>query len=332
MRTSAPPGDRDVEAERAAWRRIDEWDEAFRSLEVQLRQGLISTFTIEDRYFSVTVQGDGAGEWTCAGTAQAHKPSSQGPCAVMCPSQDDVRQMLQQNHAAFRVAGAVAPASQPPRDALPKGGAFTGTQLVATGEQGPATELVTRSLKRKASDSAEELRSLRRLGEPVITPQEQRKNLQQQNSSLFFDSAHRVHALLDVLRQHALAAPLAAAPAPAPQLPRLLAPAAFCNSTARSAEVSRTYSISPEVDGAAGMHFADLCGRFFPCQLRSLLNNLRVPLPSFECHMVADARYCEGINTFTQLGMRRIEAVKCERAASSASGAADWRWEFSLGA
>lgn len=326
--------------QRAAWRRMDEWDEAFRSLENLLRQGLIPSFVIEDKWFTVTVLGEGAGKCSPASeSGAAQRPTKQAPVAVMCPSQDDVRKMLQRHHAGFKTAGATrpgncsaSPLSQPEPEAAEDEAA---TQIVPTAA--PCTTLApTRSLQRVPSESTAQLVELRMLGHKVLTEEEQRKE-GPQNSALCFEGAWRVHALLDVLRQHFLAAPLRGSPTPANSLPRLLAPSPFCHASARFAEVSRTHTMNvATTEGAPPQrtHVAEIAGCFFPSNIQSLLRNLRVPLPSFECLMSSDAPHSVGANAFTPLGMRRVDAVKCERICSDscAGDASSWRWQFSLGA
>lgn len=328
-----------AEGHRAAWKRVDDWDEAFRCLEVMLRQGLISTFVIEDKWFTVTVLGEGAGDCAAAHMSGAtQRPTKRTPIAVMCPSQDDVRKMLQRHHAAFKVAGTTKPCNGPPLASEPEPDPpadEASTQLVAAAPSSLALA-PARSLKRHHSESVAELVELRKMGEKVLTEEEQRKE-GPQNSALFFEGAWRVHAVLDVLRQHFLAAPLSGSPTPANLLPRLSAPAPFCHASARFAEVTRTHTANVQAaDGAPPQrtHVAELSGRFFPSSVRSLLSNLRVPLPSFECQLSSDAPHCAGANAFTPLGMRRVVAVKCERSRSDkcAAGAPSWRWEFSLGA
>merc|ERR1712048_1325727 len=106
------------------------------------------------------------------------------------------------------------------------------------------------------------------------------------SSTLWFEGAWRVHALLDVLRQHALGAPLSGARTAAPTLPRLIAPSPFAHATACSAEVVKTQSVPAVASGAPGgrqetetRNVAELIGFFFPTQVRKLLELFRMLLP-----------------------------------------------------
>lgn len=300
--------------DRSSRRCVEEWDEAYRSLEVLLRQGLIPSFAIATDRFSVTVFGDGSGSWKSSRAGAMHAPSKGTPCAVLSPSLESIRGMLQENHVPFEVA--LLPAA----DAAEQGGEAKG--------EAPAGAAAAEAAHAPAmTDVLYELQDLRRVGEKVVTPEEI-SGKTPRSSALWFEGAWRVHALLDVLRQHFLAAPLPNAPRAPARLPRLLAPAPFCHASVRSAEVLRTQT--QELPGSAGpRHRAELAGVFFPSQVRRLLETLRVLLPSFACGFTSEARYSHGVNAFTQLGMRRIEGVECE---CTGAGATNWKWEFKLGA
>merc|ERR1740129_2358968 len=100
--------------ERASRRRAEEWDEAFRSLEGLLRQGVVSSFCIISERFGVTVLGEGSGQWKHPKTGEWQRPTLSAPCAVLCPSVDELRKMLQQNHVPFEVAELKGPEAAPP--------------------------------------------------------------------------------------------------------------------------------------------------------------------------------------------------------------------------
>lgn len=245
--------------------------------------------------------------------------------------------MLQENHVPFEVApydvtcnslgegwGPAAPAEA---SALEADLQAPSTSLV------PATVTnVMRQLVRAQSTVAEDdeirsdLRELRRGGEKVATPG-QVGNVTPASSALWFEGAWRVHALLDVLRQYFLKAPLASAARPPPRLPQLIAPAPFSHAATQWAEVLRTQTL--QITGQGGSHIAELGGFFFPGQVRRLLELLRVVLPSSSCSLSADPRHSTGLNAFTLLGLRRVEVVECEQILG-ADGAI-WKWEFKLG-
>lgn len=323
--------------DRVARRRVEEWDEGYRSLEVLLRQGMVSTYTMLADRFSVSVYGDGAGPWvqTIAGTPK--QPSRSTPCAVMCPSPgnslDSIRTMLQESHVPFEVAVLCKVSTEGP----PSNGATApATVAAAATSEGVlvATSGGVPGKNSSANGAAEhdqlksDLRELRSVGERVVCPEEVNGTLPI-CEALWFEGAWRVHALLDVMRQHFLAAPLPGAPRPPNKLPRLLSPTQFGNSTARSAEVIGTQTLSRQVGGS--VYTAELEGFFFPRQVRMLLEMFRVLLPSFSCGMTADVRHRAGINAFTQLGMKHVEFVECERTQAGRDAAAGWRWEFKLG-
>lgn len=352
------PGATSIE-ERQAWRRVDEWDEAFRSLETLLRQGLVSSYAIIADRFTVVVLGEGSAPYTCRRRGETQQPSQREPCAVLYPSFDEFRRMLQENHVPFEIAdfdevheggGTMQPGTQAAIEAPAVGEAIV--------PRAPPTQLMAASaaaqpLRKTISEleDIDDLRECRRDGLKVVTPEESSHGTGPSSSALWFEGSWRVHALLDILRQHFLAAPLAGGP-PSPQrLPRLLAPAPFPHAAARSAEVMRTSSVSaPQADMGGGgaatsgeakisastvaasgkCHTAELSGCFFPSQVRRLLELLRVLLPSFSCTLTADARRSAGINAFTKLGNFRVETVRCERHRPKPEAPFDWRWEFKL--
>lgn len=315
--------------ERLAWRRVEEWDQAFRSLDTLLRQGLVSTFAIVSERFSVTVFGEGTGPWTSSRTGSMHRPTKSAPCAVLCPSVDEIRRMLQENHVSFEVADICASSSS---TAL-QDGRELGTEIQRCNEEctvqavTPSASMSLSSMEQIRSD----LRELRRVGEKVVTPDEMNR-VTPLSSALWFEGAWRVHALLDILRQYFLAAPLAASAPSPPRLPRLFAPKAFSHAAVQCAGVQKTQTVKASATNGASPdrihHVAELSGVFFSGQVRRLLELLRVLLPSFECSLLADPRHCTGVNAFTQLGMHHVERVECECAGSN--GTTSWKWQFKL--
>jgi len=308
--------------ERAARRRVEEWDEAYRSLEVLLRQGMVPTFTILADRFSVAVFGDGAGPWKSSRTGSMQQPTRDSPCAVLFPSRDEFRTMLQENHVPFEVAKIRrSPGTQDASDSrdqqLDGALAVREEALVLAGGPKAVPELETQS----------DLRELRRDAEKVVFPEEM-NSVTPMSSALWLEGSWRVHALLDVLRQHFLAAPLAASPLAAPRLPRLVSPAPFAHAAVSSVEVLGTQTLP---GNGQPQYTAELGGFFFPGQVRRLLEFLRVLLPSFSCGFTAEAHHRLGINAFTPLGTRHIESVECERTQAGADSAAGWKWEFKLG-
>lgn len=188
-----------------------------------------------------------------------------------------------------------------------------------------------------------DLRDLRKDGERVVTPDEMSK-AKPPSTALWFEGAWRVHGMLDVLRQFLLSAPLPSAPTAAPpRLPRLIAPMPFSHAAVHSTEVVKTQTSRAGIgasstastvrekvnNGEDERHTVELSGCFFPGQVRRLLELLRVPLPSFTCRLAAEPRHSTGINAFTQLGMYRLEGVRCERL-PAAEGSEGWNWEFEL--
>jgi len=322
--------------ERLAWRRVEEWDEAFRSLHALLRQGLVSTYAIVSERFAVIVLGQGSGPWISTRSSETQRPTYAAPCAVLCPSVDELRRMLQENHVSFEVAEITRQEDPAPPSELTS---EESRQTLQQQEEGGKTQLAVPFAAEPPASSMEQIRSdlreLRRIGEKVVTPDEQGR-ITPLSSALWFEGAWRVHGLLDVLRQHFLAAPLPGAPPSAVRLPRLVAPTTFCHASVKCAEVLKTQTF--KASGPSGMpgdkmqHLAELSGNFFPGQVRRLLELLRVLLPSFECNLVTEQRHCVGINAFTQLGMHHVEVVKCESAEVGLGGTLGWKWEFKLGA
>eukprot|EP00747_Dinoflagellata_sp_TGD_P181294 gnl/TRDRNA2_/TRDRNA2_35081_c0_seq1.p1 gnl/TRDRNA2_/TRDRNA2_35081_c0~~gnl/TRDRNA2_/TRDRNA2_35081_c0_seq1.p1 ORF type:complete len:548 (+),score=65.26 gnl/TRDRNA2_/TRDRNA2_35081_c0_seq1:71-1714(+) len=279
-----------------AWRRVDEWAEAFASLEVLLRQNLCASFMIVTDRFSVTVLGEGSGPWEPQRDGAVSTATQSAPCAVLCPSVPDIRTMLEENHVPFEVADEVEPTDEP-----------------------------------STHEIQSEMRELVRDGERIGLPKDVKRS-----SALWFAGSWRVHALLDVLRQYFLGAPVAGSIAPPIRLPRLVAPVAFRSSHVCEAEVAKTVmtqasakAVAPAELGAR--HIVELNGWFFPFQVRRLLELLRVLLPSFSCTLTVEPHHSVGVNTFTQLGMRYIASVDCESAGPRADGVNTWKWGFSLG-
>jgi len=323
--------------ERLAWRRVEEWDEAFRSLHALLRQGLVSTYAIVSERFAVIVCGQGSGPWTSSRSNETQRPTHAAPCAVLCPSVDELRRMLQENHVSFEVAEIASQEDPAPPSELTLEEKRIRQEQEAE-EEGSKTQLAIPFATEPPASSMEQIRSdlreLRRIGEKVVTPDEQAR-ITPLSSALWFEGAWRVHGLLDVLRQHFLVAPLPGAPPSATRLPRLVAPTTFCHASVKCAEVLKTQTVkasgTPGTPDERVQHIAELSGNFFPGQVRRLLELLRVLLPSFECNLVTEQRHCVGINAFTQLGMHHVEAVKCESAGSGLGGTLGWMWEFKLG-
>jgi len=322
--------------ERLSWRRVEEWDEAFRSLHALLRQGLVSTYAIVSERFAVIVLGQGSGPWISTRSSETQRPTHSAPCAVLCPSVDELRRMFQENHVSFEVAEITSqadPASPSELTSEEK------QQRLQHEEEGGKTQLAVPFAAEHPASSMEQIRSdlreLRRIGEKVVTPDEQTR-ITPLSSALWFEGAWRVHGMLDVLRQHFLAAPLPGGPPSAVRLPRLVAPTTFCHASVKCAEVLKTQTFkaggTPGMPGDKVQHIAELSGNFFPGQVRRLLELLRVLLPSFECNLVTEQRHTVGINAFTQLGMHYVEAVKCESAGAGLGGTLGWKWEFKLGA
>eukprot|EP00929_Paragymnodinium_shiwhaense_P021900 TRINITY_DN14158_c0_g1_i1.p1 TRINITY_DN14158_c0_g1~~TRINITY_DN14158_c0_g1_i1.p1 ORF type:complete len:568 (-),score=176.40 TRINITY_DN14158_c0_g1_i1:39-1742(-) len=307
--------------EQQARRRVEEWDEAYRSLEMLLRQGLLSTFAVVTERFHVVVLGEGAGPVFCRRTGQLRKPSQHAPIAVLAPSQDELRVMLQENHVPFDVAdfedevGSDAMQADLPalEDGYPTDGDATADAIDAGAADGQLVQAPSRRLRKAGSaltldspgrlgrrSSLEDIQDLRQCmadGFRVTTPEEIAADKKKPMlSTLWFDGSWRVHALLDVLRQHALAAPMSPAPPVPRQLPKLVAPAPFSHARARTAEVVQTRSAPLNVDQKQD-------------------------------------RRTKGINAFTKLGMFSVEGVECERFPTGVQpDAFEWKWEFRLGA
>lgn len=299
-----PPAGGAASEDASAWRKVEEWDEAFRSLETFLRQGLIPSFVVTADRFSVTVVGDGAGyAVNAAGGGVA--PTREAPCAVLCPSNGELRAMLQENHVPFEVAEVEQ----------------HGDQMQEAGMDAGLNSEVLADLRGMRNEG----HNVKHDNAHVATPA---------SSALLFRGAWRVHAMLDVLRQHFLGSPVARAARESARLPRLAAPTPFANAAPCFAEVVSTQSLPGAAGCKAGgaLHVAELRGCFFPGQSRRLLELLRVLLPSFSCELRPDRRHSTGINAFTKLGMRRIETVECDGREVDPDGNVDWNWAIKLGA
>ncbi|CAK0839472.1 unnamed protein product, partial [Prorocentrum cordatum] len=255
--------------------------------------------------FSVTVVGDGAG---CAVHAAGGSlaPTREAPCAVLCPSQGELRAMLQENHVPFEVAEV-----DQHGDKVPEAGSGAG----------PLNPEVLADLRGMRSEG----HNVRHESSHAAAPA---------SSALLFRGAWRTHALLDVLRQHFLGAPVTRAAREPARLPRLAAPTPFAHAVPCFAEVVSTQSLPGAASGRAGgaLHVSALRGCFFPGQSRRLLELLRVLLPSFSCELRPDRRHAAGINAFTKLGMRRIDTVECDGRDVDPDGNVDWKWAIKLGA
>mmetsp|Transcript_40518 Transcript_40518/g.75272 ORF Transcript_40518/g.75272 Transcript_40518/m.75272 type:complete len:583 (+) Transcript_40518:103-1851(+) len=330
-----------VPEERSAWRRVEEWDEAFRSLQTLLRQGLISSFVVVAERFTVTVFGDGSGPWDSANEGCSHRPTQQSPCAIVCPSHAELRMMLQENHVAFDIAD--VPGSKGLNEPAGAHAGFAAAAAAAGDALATASTAVVpfQKLATAQEENLKELRDLRRDNEKVLSPERLRRS-KPSSTALWLEGAWRVHALLDVLRQFFLAAPLALAPASPSRLPRLIAPVPFSHAALHAAQVVKTQTQTQRTPGSGaaaggaaggaaatnkgGEHIAELSGCFFPLQVKRMLELLRVPLPSFSCRLVAESRHSPGINAFTKLGSYRVDGVRCEK-----DGANTWKWDFELG-
>jgi hypothetical protein len=289
------------------WQQVLEWDEAFRSLMALLNQGVISTFALVAEQFTVTVLGDGTGPFTQAGKENARKPSSKQPCAVLSPSFNEIREMLQENQVAFEIAE------------LPNEASADAMETLVPYQAKDA------SLSR--SDDVRDLRELFRDGEKIIAPEDAAGAASLMSSTLWFEGQPSVFGLLDILRQHALGAPLEKAPKSPTKLPRLVANATFCNAVRRTAKVQSTQTIS---SGAANT--AELVGYFFPSQVKNLLQLLRVLLQTFSCTLLANETPSnKDVNAFTSLGKHRVESISCERiCAGVGQTAPEWKWALRL--
>eukprot|EP00931_Biecheleriopsis_adriatica_P106091 TRINITY_DN80601_c0_g1_i1.p1 TRINITY_DN80601_c0_g1~~TRINITY_DN80601_c0_g1_i1.p1 ORF type:complete len:529 (+),score=115.01 TRINITY_DN80601_c0_g1_i1:53-1639(+) len=321
--TSRPPGSNLSPSEREAQRRVEEWDEAYRSLGNLLRQGMLPCFSVVAERFSLNVFGEGAGRWTSSLTGQRLSPSQAEPCAVLWPSSYELRTFLQENHVHFVMASA---------DTLMRGRRAEPSStkegaLVPVSSDGPAIAEV---------DVRADIRELRRDGENALAPEDLADHNQPSCTALWFQGSHRVHSLLDLLRQYFVCEQLLlACPKPYSRLPLLLAPAVFANATVKSAEVVKTWNVpaaagtTTEGSAAKTQSMAELHGRFFPLQLKRFLELLRVLCPAFSCDLTTPQRHA-GANAFTQLGLRRIVGVSCESTGASPGTPAGWKWDFRL--
>lgn len=156
------------------------------------------------------------------------------------------------------------------------------------------------------------------------------------STALLFNGALRVHALLDVLRQHFLGESLPSEVRRPTKLPKLVAPTPFSRASAQWVDVEKTRTLKSNSSGSSTVgdksHTAELSGVFFPGQVKRLLELLRVVLPGCACSFTVDQHQNDGINSFTQLGLRRVTAVECVGEQTPPSGKTVWNWEFKLGA
>lgn len=342
--TEPPPRSGGMSTEQQKiWRRVDEWEESFRALEVMLRQGSIPAFAIVSKFFTVTVFGEHCGAWT-RDTQDKEldkaKPSKSAPIAVMCPSQEDVRRMLQANHVAFDISVAAPMLGRSEhtgrrpellrRRSSEVSDVGQDLQLVALGD----------SLASQANPHADNLQDfalLRRQKVKVCTEEDRLvADPATKTAPLLFDGAGRVHALMDVLRQHFLDQPLREGSSSPATLPTLISPSPFGRAACCSADVLSTVTTMGQAMVAGTTtstgtkrHSAELAGRFFPCQIRRLLHLMQVALADFECTVTPDDNTM-GINAFTCLGLRRIENVTCDRVQEGVNQT--WSWRFQLGA
>mmetsp|Transcript_16306 Transcript_16306/g.28528 ORF Transcript_16306/g.28528 Transcript_16306/m.28528 type:complete len:531 (-) Transcript_16306:77-1669(-) len=309
--------------EKDATKKVEDWDEAYRSLLPLLRQGQVPCFAIMAERFSVEVFGEGSLPVEQRGGEDPE------PVAVLWPSSYELREMLQENHVHFEMAS--EPAGTQDVELRP-------IADIATGGEAALSRNGTLATPGPKADAARaDLRELRRDGEKALAPEDLASGKSKaQSSALYFKGAWRVHALVDVLRQYFLSHPLPGGPKSPGWLPLLVAPTPFANATVRSADVAKTMTSPATASagaasgadaGATQQHMAELTGRFFPAQLEHFLKLLRVLLPSFSCEFTLAPRHT-GCNVFTRLGSRRIEAVLCERVSDTAAG---WKWSFRLG-
>ena len=187
-------------------RQIREWDEAYRSLWVLLRQGVVPSFCLEAERFSVMVFGDGGGTWTSPSSGQQVKPSRSEPCAILWPSIRELRSMLQENHVYFdmppRSLQRQASTAEPPRLA---GDGASGLRAVV-----PLSKGCSDGEAAVSDTTRQDLLELRRAGVRAKTPGDG-DYFTNIKSALCFQGGWRVHLLLNVLRQHFLGQPMPAA-------------------------------------------------------------------------------------------------------------------------
>mmetsp|Transcript_52024 Transcript_52024/g.123868 ORF Transcript_52024/g.123868 Transcript_52024/m.123868 type:complete len:543 (+) Transcript_52024:107-1735(+) len=322
----------EVKAQR---RQVSEWDQAYRGLQALLRQGLVNSYAIVSERFSVFVLGEGTGpvKRTAEGEPKL-KPTSGEPCAILCPSQDEIRRLLQDNHVDFEIAPMLASEAA----AAASSGPVRRLRRVATGASAnsdtDSMALVPQLDDLMPADLAaeavtESLSELRRDGEKVVFMDNGSSGagaVTSRSSALLFEGSRRVHALLDVLRQLFLGGPLYSLPAGRPKLPRLLAPGPFRNSKQHSADVVvRTQTVNGQK-----LHTAELQGVFFPKQVKLFLELLRVAMHSYACDLAVEERHSAGINAFCDLGSRCIARIECASCGKAADGTAAWGWKFVL--
>jgi len=251
--------------------------------------------------------------------------------------------MLQENHVPFDIApfeiAEVAQKVNSARASLQR--QATEEHLLESGVEGmqivPTTDAPLAPVRH---DEAEIRSDLHWLGESAahhppdkVRFDELKSGVAPLSSALFFNGALPVHALLDVLRQYFLKEPIQPEVRPPSKLPKLVAPSPFSNAAAQWADVIKTKTHKSNTDGSgpvAVAHTAEVSGFFFPGQVRKFLELLRVVLPGCSCSFGAESPHTAGINTFTQLGLRRVTAVECEQVCID--GQTTWNWEFKLGA
>jgi len=282
-----------------------------------MRQGLISNFSIVGDRFTIMVFGEGCGPWTSPEGDPVPQPTSNAPYAVLNPSLEEFRRMLQANHVSFEVAGPSQSAKNP-----------NGRTLTTKSSEEETLAAAAPSVS--TEEIRADMRWLRRSGEKVLTSIDKDSTMPL-SAALLFQGSWEVHALIDVMHQHFLGESIPSAP-PAPQrLPRLLATAPFTHASIKCAEVIKTHGAP--VTGTSNRtvcHSAELSGWFFPSQAKRLLELLRVLLPNFACKFTSEPRHSNGINAFTVLGARRVEALECECAGAGSDGATSWKWGFTL--
>ena len=205
---------RGPEEEENEVRKVREWNEAYRSLWLLLRQGALPAFCIEAERFSVMVFGDGGGTWTSPANGQQVKPSRSEPCAILWPSSRELRSMLQENHVYFDMP------HMPPRTLqrqtsaadAPKCSAGDGTSTAATNALVPlAKGSKGMEVENSVSQTRQDLLELRRDGERAKAPGDGDYDFAKTKSALCFQGAWRVHLLVNVLRQHFLGHPMSSA-------------------------------------------------------------------------------------------------------------------------
>lgn len=302
---------------------VQEWDKAYGSLWLLLQQGALPSFSIEAERFSVLVFGEGAETWTSPADGQQTKPTRAEPFAILWPSSRELRSMLQENRVYFDVAPPAlhqqASTAELPKSSAGDSGCAGGSSAVV-----PLVEGGTSAENGVPQATRQDLLELRRDGERAKTPGDGEHDFKNK-TALRFQGSWRVHLLLNALRQHFLGHPMASAVKMPQKLPKLLAPASFANSAVKSAQVDRAAHHPAGNETGGGEFFAELRGRWFPSQTRKFLELLRVIVPKFSCTFTSPLRHGPGSNAFTQLGQRRIAAVRSEKDSSGT-----WKWLFDV--